>query len=45
MQWLVDEGLPKIFIEWLRQRGNDVLDIASSEWRGEGDDVRFSEYP
>lgn len=40
MLWLVDEGLPKIVIEWLQQRGDDVLDIASSEWRGE-EDIRL----
>lgn len=39
MHWLVDEGLPKALIEWLTQRGDDVLDVADSPLRGVDDTV------
>jgi len=38
MRWLVDEGLPKVLVDWLIQRGDDVLDIAASELRGAKDE-------
>ncbi|MBI3988873.1 MAG: DUF5615 family PIN-like protein [candidate division NC10 bacterium] len=39
MRWLIDEGLPKALIEWLTERGDDVLDIADSPLRGADDTV------
>lgn len=39
MRWFVDEGLPKALIEWLTQRGDDVLDVADSPLRGADDTV------
>ena len=37
MRWLVDEGVPKAVVLWLRGRGDDVLHVASSEHRGKPD--------
>lgn len=37
MRWLVDEGLPKVLVDWLEQRGDAVLDVAASDLRGEDD--------
>ena len=34
MRWLVDENLPKDLADWLRDRGDDVLDVADSPYRG-----------
>ena len=39
MRWLVDEGMPKYLVDWLVERGDDVLDVAASPYRGEADDV------
>ncbi|WP_448591061.1 DUF5615 family PIN-like protein [Thermoflexus hugenholtzii] len=39
MRWLVDESLPRALAEWLRARGDDVLDVAVSPWRGAADHV------
>jgi predicted nuclease of predicted toxin-antitoxin system len=37
MQWLLDENLPKDLVDWLRERGDDVLDVADSPYRGWSD--------
>lgn len=37
MRWLIDEGLPKALVEWLAERGHDVLDVAASSLRGSTD--------
>lgn len=39
MKWLVDEGLPKPLVAWLRRQGHDVLDVAATELRGSPDEV------
>lgn len=37
MRWLVDEGMPKRLVDWLRDRGDDVLDVADSPHRSQSD--------
>jgi len=37
MLWLLDENLPKALVDWLRDRGDDVLDVADSPCRGWSD--------
>jgi predicted nuclease of predicted toxin-antitoxin system len=37
MRWLVDEGTPKLLVDWLIERGDDVLDVAASPLRGSTD--------
>jgi len=37
MRWLVDEGIPKYLVDWLRERGDDVLDVAVSAHRSQSD--------
>jgi len=37
MRWLLDENLPKDLIAWLRARGDEVLDVAESPYRGWSD--------
>jgi hypothetical protein len=37
MRWLIDEGLPKVLVDWLVGEGHDVLDIAASDLRGSSD--------
>jgi predicted nuclease of predicted toxin-antitoxin system len=39
MRWLVDEGLPKALVDWLQQRGDEVLDVAASALRSKDDTV------
>jgi predicted nuclease of predicted toxin-antitoxin system len=50
MRWLVDENVPRLVIDWLREQGADVLDVASSPhvsrpdeflWRLAGQEERF----
>lgn len=37
MRWLIDEGVPKAVVDWLVDRGDDVLDVAASGLRGSSD--------
>lgn len=37
MHWLVDENIPKGVVAWLRERGDDVLDVADSACAGTAD--------
>ena len=37
MRWLVDEGLPKVLVDWLVSRGEDVLDVAATPLQGSDD--------
>ena len=39
MKWLLDEGIPRDIATWLLQRGDDVLEIAESEYRSQPDEV------
>ena len=39
MRWLIDEGMPKRLVQWLRDQGHDVLDVADSDLRGSSDGV------
>jgi predicted nuclease of predicted toxin-antitoxin system len=42
MRWLLDEGIPRRIAEWLRERGDDVLVVAESEFRGQSDKALWS---
>ncbi len=37
MRWLVDECVPLHVVDWLRRRGDDVLDVADSQHRSQPD--------
>lgn len=37
MRWLADEGVPKILIAWLRERGDDVFYVREAGMRGMSD--------
>ena len=37
MRWLVDECVPVYVVDWLRERGDDVLDVADSPYRSQSD--------
>ena len=39
MRWLIDQGLPKVLVAWLAERGDDVFDVAPSSLSGKPDDV------
>jgi len=39
MRWLIDEGMPKLLVDWLVARGDDVLDVAASPFKGSTDDA------
>ena len=39
MRWLLDEDLPRYVVDWLIERGDDVLDVAVSVHRGSPDHV------
>ncbi len=38
MRWLVDENVPRLVVDWLREQGADVLDVASSPHVGQSDE-------
>ena len=37
MRWLIDENVPKHVVDWLIERGDDVLDVAASPHRSQPD--------
>lgn len=42
MKWLLDEGIPRRLAAWLRERGEDVLVVAESEYRSQPDHVLWT---
>jgi len=39
VRWLIDEGIPKSVVNWLCERGDNVFDVAQSDYRGEPDEA------